>query len=68
MIAMKASVVIDCTIQTVFERTNDQVTDWRSNVKVEEMLHVTPDRIGSTLRTATTEHGRHIAFDEVVTP
>lgn len=64
---MRASVLINCPIQTAFERTNDHVTDWSSIVQEEEMLHVTPDRIGSTFRTVTTEHGREMTFDGVVT-
>ncbi len=65
--AMKASVLIDCPIQMVFERTNHHITDWSTIVKEEQMLHVTPDRMGSTFRTVTTEHGRDMTFDGVVT-
>jgi hypothetical protein len=64
---MKASVLINCPIHTAFALTNDHVTDWSSIVKEEEILNLTPDKIGSTFRTVTTEHGREMTFDGVVT-
>ncbi len=64
---MKASVLINCPIEMVFERTNNHVTEWSSIVKEEEMLHSTPERVGSTFRTVTTEHGREMTFDGIVT-
>lgn len=64
---MKASVLINCPIEFVFERTNDHVTEWSSIVKEEEMLNVTEEKVGSTFRTVTTEHGREMTFNGVVT-
>lgn len=61
---MQGNVVIDCLIQTVLERDNDRIS---SIVKQEEILRVTPTRVGSTFRTVTTEYGRGMSFDGVVT-
>ena len=65
--SMKASVLINCPIHAAFECTNDHVTKWSSIVKEEEMLNVTPEKVGSTFRTITNEHGREMTFDGVVT-
>jgi len=65
--AMKASVLIERPIQTVFDLTNDHVTQWSNIVEEEEILKVTPEGIGSTFRTVTSEHGRKMIFKGVVT-
>lgn len=61
---MQGNVVIDCLIQTVLERDNDRIS---SIVKQEEILRVTPTTVGATFRTVTTEYGRGMSFDGVVT-
>ncbi len=65
--AMKASVLIERPIQTVFDLTNDHVAQWSNIVVEEEILKVTPEGIGSTFRTVTSEHGRKMRFEGVVT-
>ena len=64
---MKASVLIQCPIDRVFELTNDHVTAWSNIVEEEDMLQVTAKKIGSTFRTVTSEHGRKMTFEGVVT-
>jgi|TARA_B110000495_G_C22961246_1_gene563468 hypothetical protein len=65
--AMIGSVIIACPLEQVFEVTNNHVTEWSNIVEEEETLNVTPEVIGSTFRTVTSEHGRKLKFDGVVT-
>ena len=64
---MTASVIIERPIEKVFELTNDHVTEWSNIVEEEHMLEVTPKGAGSTFRTVTSEHGRRMTFEGVVT-
>lgn len=63
----EGSVVIDRPIDEVFEYTNNNVTEWSLIVLEEEVLEETPDRVGTTFRTVTEDHGRQMEFDGVTT-
>jgi len=63
----QASVEIDRPIDEVFRLTVDHVAEWSIVVVEDEVLDQTPDRVGSTFRTVTEDHGRRMEFDGVVT-
>ncbi len=63
-----ASVEIDRPIDEVFEYTNDNVAEWSITVIEDEVIESTPDRVGSTFRCVTEDHGRRMEFaGEVIT-
>ena len=62
----QATVDIDRPIEEVFELTNNHVAEWSIIVVKDEVLKETPDRVGTTFRTVTEEHGKQMEFHSVV--
>lgn len=58
----QASVEIARPIDEVFEYTNNNVAEWSLTVVEDEMLETTPERIGSTFRCVTEDHGCRMDF------
>lgn len=63
----QASVEIDRPIDEVFEYTNNHVAEWSLTVVEDEMIERKPERVGSTFRCVTEDHGKRMEFQGVVT-
>ena len=63
----EASVVVDRPIEEVFEFTNYRVAEWSLTVVEDEVIHETPDRVGTTFRCVTQSHGKQMVFQGTVT-
>ena len=63
----KASVLIECPIDEVFDLTSNHVVEWSSIVVEDEAIHETPEKVGSTFRTVTEDRGNRMVFDGVIT-
>ncbi len=63
----EASVEIDRSIDEVFQYTNDKVAEWSLTVIEDEVIEEKPDRVGTTFRCLTEDHGRRMEFQGVVT-
>jgi hypothetical protein len=61
-----ASVEVDRPINDVFELTNDHVAEWSNIVVEDKILMETPDRVGTTFRSVTEDHGKRMEFQGVV--
>lgn len=63
----QASVEIERPIDEVFDYTNNHVAEWSITVVEDEVIESTPDRVGSTFRCVTADHGCRSDFQgEVV--
>ncbi|MBI1312127.1 hypothetical protein GC176_12620 [bacterium] len=58
----QGSIEIDRPIDEVFDYTNNHVAEWSITVVEDELLESTPDRVGSTFRCVTENHGNHVEF------
>ncbi len=63
----RGSVEIDRPIDEVFHYTNDKVAEWSLTVVEDEVIEEKPDRVGTTFRCLTEDHGRRMEFQGVVT-
>lgn len=62
-----ASVEIDRPIDEVFEYTLENVPEWSITVVEDEVIEQTPDRVGTTFRCVTEDHGKKMVFQGLVT-
>ncbi len=62
-----ASVEIDRPIGEVFEYTITGVAEWSTVVVSDEVVEEKPGMVGTTFRTTTSEKGREMVFEGVVT-
>ena len=63
----EASIEIDRNIEDVFVLTNDHVAEWSLVVEEDEVINETPEVVGTTFRTVTSDRGQRMEFQGVVT-
>ena len=61
------TIEIDAPIEVVFDAACHHVAEWSTVVKEDEVLHETPEVVGSTFRVVTEDRGRKMEFEGVVT-
>lgn len=62
MFRTTGSIEIDRPIEEVFEYTINNVAEWSITVVEDEPLTTTPEKVGSTYRCVTEDHGRRMEF------
>lgn len=62
-----ASIEIDRPIEVVFELTNEHLPEWSKIVVEEQLIHKTPEVVGTTFRSVTESNGNRMVFDGTVT-
>lgn len=63
----ECSIEIDRPIAEVFRLTNEHIAEWSIIVVEDEVIHQTPEGVGTTFRTVTEERGKQMLFQGVVT-
>ena len=63
----EASVEIDRPIEEVFRLAIEEMPEWSTVVVADEVLEETPNRVGTTFRLVTEDHGKQMEFQGIVT-
>ena len=63
----EASVEVDRPIEEVFRIAVERMSEWSTVVVEDEVLEEKPDRVGTTFRLVTEDHGKRMEFQGVVT-
>lgn len=61
------SIEIEAPIEQVFDAATNQIPEWSSVIVEDEVLHETPEGVGSTFRCITEDRGNRMEFAGLVT-